>query len=90
MPTRTDRLTHRRQTGRRRLLPREDLALLLAALLLGLAVAAAFAAYRAVSADGEDGAGRFAEFAQNLLWPGVLIFAGVAAVVVAGWKANID
>jgi len=75
---------------RRRFLAREDLALVLVALLLGLAVAAAFAAYRAVSSADEDAAARLAEFAQNLLWPGVLIFAGIAAVVVAGWKANID
>lgn len=75
---------------RRRLLPREDVVLVLASLLLGLAVAAAFAAYRAVSAADDDAASRLAEFAQNLLWPGVLIGAGIAAVVVAGWKANID
>ena len=75
---------------RPRSLTREDLLLVLASLVLGLAVAAAFAAYRAVSAADEDTAGRLAEFAQNLLWPGVLIFAGIAAVVVAGWKANID
>jgi hypothetical protein len=77
-------------TERRRSLTREDLLLVLASLALGLAVAAAFAAYRAVSAADEDTAGRLGEFAQNLLWPGVLIFAGIAAVVVAGWKANID
>jgi len=75
---------------RRRFLVREDAVLVLASLLLGLAVAAAFAAYRAVSAADDDAAGRLAEFAQNLLWPGVLIGAGIAAVVVAGWKANID
>ena len=75
---------------RRRRLPREDLVLVLASLLLGLAVAAAFAAYRAVSAADEDTGGRLSEFAQNLLWPGVLIGAGIAAVVVAGWKANIE
>jgi hypothetical protein len=74
----------------RRFLTREDVFLAIAALLLGLAVASAFAAYRAVSIDDEDAASRLAEFAQNLLWPGVLIFAGIAAVVVAGWKANID
>lgn len=75
---------------RRRLLAHADLPLVLASLLLGAAVAAAFAAYRAVSAADQDGTGRLAEFAQNLLWPGLLILAGVAAVVVAGWKANID
>ncbi len=75
---------------RPRLLTREDLLLVLSCLVLGFAIAAAFAAYRAVSVADEDTAGRLGEFAQNLLWPGVLIFAGVAAVVFAGWKANID
>ena len=71
-------------------LRREDWLLLLCATLLGFAAAAAFATYRAVSLDGEDASGRFAEFASNLLWPGVLIFAGVAVVICAGWKANLD
>ena len=75
---------------RRRFLSREDRYLLLWSVVLGLAVAAAFGAYRAVSASGEDAGGRLAEFALNLLWPGVLIFAGVAAVVWVGWKANLD
>ena len=75
---------------RRRFLSREDLLLLLSCVVLGLAAAAAFGAYRAVSASGEDVGGRLAEFAMNLLWPGVLIFAGVAAVVWLGWKANLD
>jgi hypothetical protein len=64
--------------------------LLLSAALLGLAAAAAFAAYRAVSLDGEDTSARLAEFASNLLWPGVLIFGGVAVVICFGWKANLD
>lgn len=75
---------------RRRFLSREDLLLLSSAVVLGLGVAAAFGAYRAVSAAGEDAAGRLAEFFSNLLWPGVLIFLGVAAVVWLGWKANLD
>jgi len=75
---------------RRRLLPREDVLLLLAAIALGLGGAAVFGAYRAVSLPGEDTAGRFAEFATNAAWPGVLIFAAVAAVVWFGWKANLD
>ena len=74
----------------RRFLNRDDLLLLFWSVLLGLAAAAAFGAYRAVSASGEDAGGRLAEFALNLLWPGVLISAGVAAVVWLGWKANLD
>lgn len=75
---------------RRPLLTREDVLLIGVSLALGLAVACAFAAYRAVSIADENAPGRFGEFGQNLLWPGVLIFAGIAAVVFAGWKANID
>lgn len=75
---------------RRRFLSRADLTLLFWSLVLGLAAAAAFGAYRAVSVSGEDTAGRLAEFATNLLWPGALIFAAVAAVVWFGWKANLD
>ena len=75
---------------RRRLPSREDLTLLFWSVVLGLAVAAAFGAYRAVRASGEDTGGRFAEFATNLAWPGVLIAGGVAAVVWMGWKANLE
>jgi hypothetical protein len=75
---------------RRRLLTPDDLRLILWSLMLGLAVAGAFAAFRAVSAADEDTSGRLGEFAMNLLWPGVLIVAGVAAAVFVGWKANLD
>ncbi len=57
---------------------------------LGLAGAAVFAAYQAVSLEGEDTAERFAEFASNVAWPGALIVVAVAAVVWFGWKANLD
>jgi hypothetical protein len=69
---------------------RENLLLALAAAVLGLGGAAAFAAYRAVSLSDESMAGRFAHFASNAAWPGVLIFLAVAAVVWFGWKANLD
>lgn len=75
---------------RRRILSREDRALLFWCVLLGLAAAAAFGAFRAVSGSGEAMTDRLAEFAMNLLWPGVLIFAGVAGAVWMGWKANLD
>jgi hypothetical protein len=75
---------------RRSFFRREDIVLGLAALALGLGGAAVFGAYRAVSASGQDTGGRFAEFASNAAWPGVLIFAAVAAVVWFGWKANLD
>jgi hypothetical protein len=75
---------------RRRLLSREDLLLTFAALLLGLAAASAFAAYRAVSASAGDAGERLGEFGMNLLWPGGLILLGVGAAVWFGWKANID
>ncbi len=79
-----------RMSDERRFLSREDLLLLFWAVALGLAGAAAFGAFRAVSASDEDTAARFGVFAMNLLWPGVLILLGVAAVVVMGWKANLD
>jgi hypothetical protein len=74
----------------RRLPTREDALLFVSAAALGLGGAAAFAAYRAVSASGQAAGGRFGEFAANLFWPGVLIFLAVAAVVWFGWKANLD
>lgn len=81
---------HSETAEHRGLLRREDVVLVAWAALIGLAAAAVFGAYRAVSVDGEDAAGRLAEFAQNLLWPGVLILAGVAVAVCVGWKANLD
>jgi hypothetical protein len=69
---------------------REDVLLACSSLVLGLGGAAVFAVYRSVSLSGEDASGRLTEFATNLLWPGVLIFAAVAVVVWFGWKANLD
>jgi len=71
-------------------LRRSDVLLALAGVALGLAGAAAFGAYRAVSLSGEDAGSRVAEFATNLLWPGLLIVGAVALVVWFGWKANLD
>ena len=66
------------------------MALSIAAGVLGLGGAAAFAAYRAVSASERAAGARFDAFASNLFWPGVLIFVAVALAVWFGWKANID
>lgn len=73
-----------------RLLSRENALLAFWSLILGLGAAAAFGAFRAVNLSDTAFGGRFAEFGANLLWPGVLIIAGVAAVVWFGWKANLD
>lgn len=72
------------------MLKREDALLLFWSAVLGLTAAAAFGAYRAVNASDESLSGRFGEFAMSALWPGVLIFVAVAAVVWMGWKANLD
>lgn len=69
---------------------REDLLLLFASVALGLAGAALFGAYRAVSASDEGTSERLIVFGASLLWPGVLIIAGVAATVWFGWKTNLD
>jgi len=58
--------------------------------LLALAGTAAFAAWRAAAADAEGTGDRLAAFGSNLLWPGVLIFFGLAAMVWMGWKINLD
>jgi hypothetical protein len=75
---------------RRRLLRREDILVVLCSLVIGFAGASAYAVYRAVHLSNESVAGRLSEFAQNLLFPGAIIFAAVAVAVFGGWKANID
>lgn len=57
---------------------------------LGLLGAAAFGAWRAVSADDATASERWAEFGEALLFPGLLIIVAIAAMVWLGWKANID
>jgi hypothetical protein len=69
---------------------RADVLLAFVALLLGAAVAAGYAAWRAVSLDAGATADRWAEFAEAMLFPGSLINIAVAAMVWLGWKANID
>jgi hypothetical protein len=57
---------------------------------LGLAAAAGYGAWRAVSEDGATTSARWSEFADALLFPGALIVVAIAAMVWLGWKANID
>ncbi len=63
-----------------------DVVLVLVALALGLAAALGYAAYRAASTD----ASRGSAFSDAMLFPGTLIVVAIAAMVVLGWKANID
>ena len=79
-------MSHRRDKTSRS----NDRALVAWSSLLAFAGAAAFAAWRAVAVDGEDAGERLATFGSNLLWPGVLIFFGLAAMVWMGWKINLD
>jgi len=67
-----------------------DIALAAVALALGLAAAAGYGAWRAVSRQGLAAADRWSEFGRAMLFPGLLIIAAVAAMVWLGWKANID
>lgn len=69
---------------------RSDAVLALAAVALGGTLAAAYAAYRAVSVDAAAASERWSEFADAMLWPGSIIFVAVAAMVWFGWKLNID
>jgi len=57
---------------------------------LALAGAAGFAAWRAVAEDAPDFGERLSSFGTNLLWPGALIFLGIAAMVWMGWKISLD
>jgi isocitrate dehydrogenase len=67
-----------------------DIILAAAALGLGLANAAAYGAWRAMSRQNLDTAARWSEFGDAMLFPGALIVAAAAAMVWLGWKANID
>ena len=69
---------------------RADLLLGLTAVALGVAVAAGYAAWRAVSLEDGSGSARWSEFGEALVLPGLLIVAAVAAMVWFGWKANLD
>lgn len=69
---------------------RGDTLLALIALAMGATVAAGYAAWHAVSREGEAAADRWGAFADAMVFPGLLIVAAIAVVVWMGWKANID
>ncbi len=69
---------------------RSDLLLGAVSLVLGLAAAAGYGAWRAVSADAASSGDRWSTFGESMLFPGLLVIAAVAAMVWLGWKANID
>lgn len=67
-------------------LNKANLLLLFWSVVLGLAAAAAFSAFRAT--NGDDTA--VSDFVANMVWPGVLIALAIATMVWCGWKANLD
>jgi hypothetical protein len=67
-----------------------DIILAAAGILLGLAGAAGYAAWRAVSAEDATSSERWSEFGEALVFPGLLIVVAVAVMVWLGWKANLD
>lgn len=67
-----------------------DALLALIALVMGASVALGYAAWHAVSREGEAAADRWGAFGDAMVFPGLLIIAAVAVVVWMGWKANID
>ena len=70
-------------------LRREDAVLAGVAVALGVAGAAGYAAFRALT-DDATASERWSSFAEAMLFPGLLIIAAVTAMVWLGWKANID
>jgi hypothetical protein len=69
---------------------RADAVLVAVAIALGLAGAAAYAAWRAISREGLDSGARWSEFSDAMVFPGAVIVVAIAAMVWLGWKANID
>jgi hypothetical protein len=67
-----------------------DIWLALAGTAIGVAAAAGYGAWRAVSREGLDAGARWSEFGEAMLFPGLIIAAAIAAIVWLGWKANID
>ena len=71
-------------------LQRTDIILTLAGAVLGVAVAASYGAWRAVSREAISNTARWSEFGDAMIFPGWLIIVAVIAMVWLGWKANID
>ena len=69
---------------------RENIVLAVVGLLFGVACAAGYGAWRAVSREDAAASERWSGFADAMLFPGALIVVAVAAMVWLGWKANID
>ena len=67
-----------------------DVILAVVAVVLGVAAACGYGAWRAVSADAASSGGRWSAFGDAMLFPGLLVIVAVAAMVWLGWKANID
>lgn len=67
-----------------------DIVLAAMALVMGASVALGYAAWHAVSREGEAAADRWGAFTDAMVFPGLLIVAAIAVVVWMGWKANID
>ncbi len=65
---------------------REDLLLVVAGVVMGVAAAAAYATFHAFNQN----AGRASAFGEAMVFPGLLVIATVIAMVWLGWKANID
>jgi hypothetical protein len=70
--------------------PSSGLALALWCLALALAGTAAFASWRAVAEEATDLGERLGTFGASLLWPDVLSFFRIAAIVWMGWKISLD
>ncbi len=77
-------------SGKRKPRAPSDLFLAAVGVALGALVAAAYAAFRAISEDAASVSGHWTTFGQTMLFPGALIVVAVAVVVWLGWKANID
>jgi len=70
--------------------PTSGSVLLIWCVVLAVAGTAAFASWRAVAEEAPGVGERLGTFGESLLWPGALIFFGIAAMVWMGWKISLD